>query len=65
VSVNQARRFAEHARATTEQPFGYAELPYAHHAFDVIRSPRTKAAVRAIGRFLDTARDRHLNENGK
>lgn len=62
VSVNQARRFAEQARATTEQPFGYAELPYAHHAFDMIRSPRTKAAVRAIGRFLDTARDRHLNE---
>jgi acetyl esterase/lipase len=65
VSVNQARRFAEHARKTTTQPFGYAELPYAHHAFDIIRSPRTKAAARAVGRFLDTARDRHLDANSE
>ncbi len=56
VSVNQARRFAERARKITRQPFGYAELPYAHHGFDMIGSARTKATVRAVGQFLDAAR---------
>ncbi|HEY0807228.1 MAG TPA: alpha/beta hydrolase [Pseudonocardiaceae bacterium] len=56
VSVNQARRFAERARETSRQPFGYAELPYAHHAFDIVGSTRTKATVRAVGQFLDKAR---------
>jgi acetyl esterase/lipase len=56
VSVNQARRFAERAREVSRQPFGYAELPYAHHGFDMIGSARTKATVRAIGQFLDNAR---------
>jgi hypothetical protein len=31
-------------------------LPYAHHAFDLIGSARTKATVRAVGQFLDAAR---------
>jgi acetyl esterase/lipase len=57
VSVNQARAFAEQARAVTRGRFGYAELPYAHHAFDMVASARTKATVGAVGRFLDAARD--------
>ncbi|HEX4722535.1 MAG TPA: alpha/beta hydrolase [Pseudonocardiaceae bacterium] len=56
VSVTQARRFADRARETVRRPFGYAELPYAHHGFDMIGSQRTKATVRAVGQFLDTAR---------
>jgi acetyl esterase/lipase len=51
VSVNQARRFAQRAREATR----YAELPYAHHGFDIIGSPRTKATVRAVAQFLERA----------
>jgi acetyl esterase/lipase len=58
VSVTQARNFAERARAVTRQRFAYAELPYAHHGFDLIGSTRTKATVRAVGQFLDAARTR-------
>ena len=56
VTVNQARAFAERARAVSRQPFHYAELPHAHHAFDVLPSARTMATVRAITRFLDACR---------
>lgn len=56
VSVNQARAFARRAVAVSRQPFGYAELPYAHHAFDVFGSARTTATVRTIRRFLDSVR---------
>ena len=60
VSVGQARQFIEAAR-----PFagsvGYAELPYAHHAFDMVPSARTRATEHAIGQFLDVTRDRAKN----
>jgi acetyl esterase/lipase len=56
VSVGQARQFVEAARPFSR--FGYAELPYAHHAFDLIGSARTRATVHAIGQFLDVVRDR-------
>jgi acetyl esterase/lipase len=62
VSVNQARQFAERARSASRQPFGYAELPYAHHAFDLVGSTRTMATVRAVGRFLDATRNRPIND---
>lgn len=54
VSVDQARRFADRA-ARAAARFAYAELPYAHHGFDTINSPRTKATVRAVAQFLDSA----------
>lgn len=60
VSVNQSRAFARRARAVSAGPFGYAELPYAHHSFDMVGSARTVATVRAIGRFLDVVHDRHV-----
>lgn len=52
VEPTTARRFAERARAVSTQPFGYAELPYAHHAFDFMPSPRARATARALARFL-------------
>jgi acetyl esterase/lipase len=59
VSVGQARQFVEAARPLAR--FGYAELPYAHHAFDIVPSARTRATEYAIGQFLDTVRDRAKN----
>jgi acetyl esterase/lipase len=60
VEVTTARRFAERAREVTRQPFGYAELPYAHHSFDFLPSPRARATGRALARFFEVAYDRHL-----
>ena len=59
VSVGQARQFIEAARPLA--PFGYAELPYAHHAFDLVPSARTRVTELAIGEFLDVVRDRAKN----
>jgi acetyl esterase/lipase len=59
VSVGQARQFIEAARPLSK--FGYAELPYAHHAFDVVPSARSRATEYAIGQFLDVVRDRAKN----
>ena len=51
VSVDQAREFATRARELGS-PFGYAELPYAHHAFDSIAGARTVATAHAVEQFL-------------
>jgi acetyl esterase/lipase len=51
VSVNQAREFATRARELGTS-FGYAELPYAHHAFDAIAGARTVATAHAVEQFL-------------
>ncbi|MFC0429655.1 alpha/beta hydrolase [Kutzneria buriramensis] len=51
VSVNQAREFAFRAREVGA-PVGYAELPYAHHAFDMLASARTVATAHAVEEFL-------------
>ncbi|MEV6608341.1 alpha/beta hydrolase [Kutzneria sp. NPDC051319] len=51
VSVDQAREFATRARELGS-PFGYAELPYAHHAFDSVAGARTVATAHAVEQFL-------------
>ncbi|MBA8923961.1 acetyl esterase/lipase [Kutzneria viridogrisea] len=56
VSVTQAREFAARARQVCAEPFGYAELPYAHHAFDMLGSTRTTAMAHAVERFLGAVR---------
>jgi acetyl esterase/lipase len=56
VTVNQARGFARRAAAVSGHGVHYAELPYAHHAFDLVRSARTMATVRAVTRFFDAVR---------
>jgi acetyl esterase/lipase len=51
VSVNQAREFATRARELGA-PIGYAELPYAHHAFESLPSARALATAHAVEQFL-------------
>jgi acetyl esterase/lipase len=58
VEVTTARRFAHRAREVSRQPFGYAELPYAHHAFDFLPSPRARATGRAVSRFFAAVHER-------
>jgi acetyl esterase/lipase len=60
VEATTARRFAARAREVSRQPFGYAELPYAHHAFDFLPSVRARATARAISRFFEVVHDRHM-----
>ena len=57
--VEDARAFVELLRAKSRQPVVYAELPGAHHGFEIFHSGRTARAVHAVACFLTTihARD--------
>jgi acetyl esterase/lipase len=60
VSIDDARAFARMLREVSREPVCYAELPGAQHAFEILHSKRTQAAVWAVMRFLEwvCARDR-------
>lgn len=51
VSVEGARLFVERLRSTSSNPVVYAELPGAHHAFDLFHSIRFETVVDAIEAF--------------
>ncbi|MFD7309904.1 alpha/beta hydrolase [Promicromonospora sp. NPDC059942] len=51
VPVADARRFAERLRADSRNLVVYAELPGAHHGFDLYWSPRFAAVVNAVEAF--------------
>ena len=51
--VEEARHFVGLLRAVSTEPVAYAELPGAHHAFDVFPSIRSLIAVDRIERFAD------------
>lgn len=55
-SVEEARHFAAHLRATSRSPVVYAELPGAQHAWDLFRSVRAMESVHAVTRFLEWVR---------
>ena len=46
-----ARAFAEQARAVSSHPVSYAELPGAHHGFDMYESIRSAAVSTAVEQF--------------
>jgi acetyl esterase/lipase len=56
--VEEARAFVGLLRAVSTEPVAYAELPGAHHAFDVFASIRTVQVVDRIERFADWAVNR-------
>jgi acetyl esterase/lipase len=53
--VEEARHFVGLLRAVSTEPVAYAELPGAHHAFDVFASIRCLLAVDRIERFATWA----------
>jgi acetyl esterase/lipase len=61
IPVEQARWFVERLRSASRNPVAYAELPHAQHAFDLLRSPRTHHALRAVERFLAVVRSRTVD----
>jgi acetyl esterase/lipase len=58
VPASGARVFAERARSVSSHPVTYAELPGAHHDFDMFESIRSAAANQAIGTFIATTAER-------
>ena len=56
--VEEARAFVGLLRAVSTEPVAYAELPGAHHAFDVFASVRSVQAVDRVERFADWAVNR-------
>lgn len=53
VPTREATQFVDALRATSASPVGYAEIPGANHAFDVLDSLRTHYVVSGISRWLD------------
>ncbi len=58
VSIEDARAFAKLLGESSKQPVVYAELPGAHHAFEILHSTRTSHVVWAVTRFLSWLRAR-------
>ncbi len=52
VPASHARAFAERSRAASRAPVRYAELPGAHHDFDLFESIRSAAVNQAIAAFI-------------
>ena len=62
-SVEDARELVQQLRAGSSGPVLYAEIPGAHHAFEIFHSTRTAYVVHAIARFLQALHARHLREH--
>jgi acetyl esterase/lipase len=50
--IEEARRFVEMLRAASREPVAFAEIPGAHHAFEVFHSLRAIHVVHGVERFL-------------
>jgi len=55
ISPSDVRAFVERVRAVSGHPVIYAELPGAHHDFDVYESIRSTAVSRAVEQFTASA----------
>jgi acetyl esterase/lipase len=51
IPASDARAFAERVRAVSSHPVTYAELPGAHHDFDMFESIRSAAVNQAVDQF--------------
>ena len=58
VPAREAAQFVAALRATSSAPVGYAEIPGATHAFDVLDSLRSHYMISGVARFLDATFDR-------
>jgi acetyl esterase/lipase len=58
VPAREASQFVAALRAESAAPVGYAEIPGATHAFDVLDSLRTHYMISGVARFLEATFDR-------
>ena len=56
----EPRWFVQQMRAAGNTVVGYAEVPYAQHAFDIMVTRRSIHTVRAITAFLESVHAKHL-----
>jgi len=56
VPAAEARQFVAALRTVSQAAVGYAEIPGANHAFDVLDSLRTHHVISGVVRFLDAVR---------
>lgn len=61
----QSRAFVSRLRAVSQAPVVHAELAHAQHGFDLVPTPRTLAAVRAIAAFLEAVVGRGTPRSGR
>jgi acetyl esterase/lipase len=55
----QARAFVDALREVASHTVGYAELPHAHHAFDLFSTVRSRFAANAVADFLGVVYGRY------
>jgi acetyl esterase/lipase len=55
----QARTFVDALREAGSHTVGYAELPHAHHAFDLFSTVRSRFAANAVADFLGVVYGRY------
>ena len=58
VPAREATQFVDALRAASAAPVGYAEIPGATHAFDVLDSLRTHYMISGVARLLEATRSR-------
>lgn len=59
-SSDDARRFVDALRGVSAQPVVYAELPGAHHTFDVFHSIRFESVISGIEAFAAWVRSARI-----
>jgi len=61
----QARAFVDALRGAGASTLGYAELPNAHHAFDLFATVRSRLAADTVADFLGVVYGRHLRSQSR
>jgi acetyl esterase/lipase len=61
----QARAFCSALREAGAPTVGYAELPNAHHAFDLFATVRSRLAADAVADFLGVVHGRHVRSRSR
>ena len=61
----QARTFVDALQAAGAPTVGYAELPNAHHAFDLFATVRSRLAADSVADFLGVVHGRHVQSRSR
>ena len=61
----QARAFCAALRGAGAPTVGYAELPNAHHAFDLFATVRSRLAADAVADFMGVVYEQHLRSRAR
>jgi acetyl esterase/lipase len=65
IPTEQARAFCDALRDAGARTVGYAELPNAHHAFDLFATVRSRLTADAVADFLGVVYGQHLRSRSR